>query len=88
MFYAFLSDAHLERYGRYSSDPTPEQLSEAFYLCEGDLEVISTLRQDHTWLGYAVQLCTLRFLGTFLTDPTDVPGVVVRTLCHQLGLKD
>ncbi len=88
MPYAFLSDAHLERYGRYSNNPTPEQLSEAFYLREGDLKVISTLRHDHTRLGYAVQLCTLRFLGTFLTDPTDVPSLVVQTLCHQLGLKD
>jgi len=88
MSYAFLSDAHLERYGRFTGDPTPEQLGEAFYLREGDLEVISTLRHAHTRLGYAVQLCTLRFLGTFLIDPTDVPSVVVRTLCDQLGIRD
>jgi len=31
-----------------------------------------------------VQLCTLRFLGTFLPAPTQVPAVVVRTLAEQL----
>ncbi|MEJ7659371.1 MAG: DUF4158 domain-containing protein [Hymenobacter sp.] len=34
---------------------------------------------SHTQLGCAVQLCTLRFLGTFLPDPTQVPAVVVQT---------
>ncbi len=32
------------------------------------------------------QLCTLRFLGTFLTDPLRVPAVVVQTLAEQLHL--
>lgn len=37
-------------------------------------------------LGCAVQLCTLRFLGTFLPDPTQVPAVVAETLVAQLHL--
>lgn len=88
MPYAFLTDVHLSRYGHYTDAPTVEQLSGPFFLSQDDLEITATLRHDHTRLGYAVQLCTLRFLNTFLTDPTDVPPVVVQTLCHQLGLKD
>ncbi len=51
MPYAFLTDAHLERYGRYSGDPTPEQLSQAFYLHEADLAALEPLRFEHTRLG-------------------------------------
>lgn len=88
MAFAFLTDAHLERYGRFTGDPTPEQLSDTFHLDADELALLRDLRHDHTRLGYAVQHCTLRYLGTFLTDPTDVPAVVVRTLCDQLSLKD
>jgi Domain of unknown function (DUF4158) len=39
-------------------------------------------------LGYAAQLCTVRFLGTFLPNPTDLPRLVVRHLACQLGIQD
>jgi len=84
----FLSDVHLERYGRFQGDPTPFQLAEYFVLTPRDLGVMVDLRHSHTRLGFALQLCTLRFLSTFLLDPTDVPVLVLRTLCEQLGLPD
>ncbi len=84
----FLSDVHLERYGRFQGDPISFQLAKYFVLTPRDLQVIANLRFDHTRLGFALQLCTLRFLSTFLLDPTDVPVLVLRTLCEQLGLAD
>ncbi|EKQ58728.1 transposase, partial [Xanthomonas citri pv. malvacearum str. GSPB1386] len=39
-------------------------------------------------LGYALQLTTARFLGTFLEDPTAVPSPVLHTLSSQLGIAD
>jgi len=80
--------AVLERYGRFQGDPTPLQLAEYFVLTPRDLQAIADLRFDHTRLGFALQLCTLRFLSTFLLDTTDVPALVLKTLCEQLGLSD
>lgn len=82
----FLTDKHLVRYGRYAGEPSVRQLQDYFLLTRPQLDHLATLRHPHTRLGFAVQLCTLQFLGTFLTDPLDVPDSVIRTLAVQLGL--
>jgi hypothetical protein len=38
-------------------------------------------------LGFAVQLGTVRYLGTFLEDPLAVPAPVLRTLARQLRIE-
>ncbi|MFJ8644498.1 DUF4158 domain-containing protein [Streptomyces sp. NPDC093610] len=35
-------------------------------------------------IGWAVQLGTVRYLGTFLNNPEDVPAVVVDYVAEQL----
>lgn len=84
----FLSAAQRERYGRYPDTLSGDELARHFHLDDDDREWIATKRRDSNRLGYALQLTTVRFLGTFLEDPSTVPGVVLHTLSAQLGIAD
>lgn len=69
----FVTPAQRERYGCYPDIVSTEELARYFHLDDDDLEWTARKRRDSSRLGYALQLTTARFLGTFLDDPTAVP---------------
>lgn len=84
----FLTDEQAAGYGGFE-DPTPLSVLERyFYLDDADHELVGKRRGRHNKLGFAVQLCTVRCVGTFLSDPTAVPTSVLNFVAEQLGIED
>jgi TnpA family transposase len=82
----FLSDDQAARFGRFSGELGQEDLERFFYLDDADRDLVFKRRGGHSRLGFAVQLGTVRFLGTFLPNPLEVPLSAIEYLAAQLGV--
>ncbi|MFH0928111.1 MAG: Tn3 family transposase [bacterium] len=83
---SFLTHAQRDGYGRYATSPTQEELARFFHLTDDDRAVIENKRGDHSRLGFAVQLTTVRYLGTFPEESAFIPASVLKTLGRQLSI--
>ena len=86
MAVGFLTDGQSRNYGRFAGDPTPDQLTRHFHLDDADRAFVAEHRGDHNRLGVAVQLGSVRLLGTFLEDPATAPASAVRFAADQLSI--
>jgi TnpA family transposase len=84
----FLTDGEAAAYGQFAGVPSRAELERIFFLDDVDKVLIAKCRGDHNRLGFAVQLTTVRWLGTFLPNPLDVPEEVVAYLAEQLRIAD
>ncbi|GAA3603826.1 hypothetical protein GCM10022419_105480 [Nonomuraea rosea] len=89
MSYQYLSEEQRDRYRRFLTDPSPENLEQFFYLDADALAEVAKKRGPHNRLGWGLQWGTARMLGTFLADAVgDVPHVAVDYVAEQLGVAD
>jgi TnpA family transposase len=65
---------------------TYEELVTFFTLSERDLDSIPRYSAAHNRLGYALQLCTLRFMGFVPDNLTSAPPTAVVFLAQQLAV--
>lgn len=82
----FLTNEQREKYGQFTSEPTPEQLAKYFLLDDKDKMIIYRCREEHNQLGLALQLTTVRFLNTFLSNPIDLPENTINYVAKQLNI--
>jgi hypothetical protein len=84
----FLTDDEAAAYGRYAGMPSQADLERVFFLDDEDRALVDRHRGEHMRAGFALQLVTVRWLGTFLEDPLEVPGAVLDFVAGQLGVAD
>ncbi|MEQ6375951.1 Tn3 family transposase [Bacillaceae bacterium S4-13-56] len=74
-----------DEFVRIPSDMTERELETYYTFSQYDLEVIKRHRRDHNRLGFAVQLCVLRYPGWSLTDVEPIPDYVVQYIAKQIN---
>src|SRR5450631_1266955 len=74
-------------YGRFPAALSDDELA-GFFFDETDRRLIARRRREPNRLGFALQLGTVRYLGRFLEDPSEVPPQVVRYVAGKLGIAD
>jgi len=83
---SFLTAAERERWQRFPETIPHDDLAVYFLLSADDQREVNRQREPFNRLGYALQLCTLRYLGFVPTDFTATPEVVVTFVAEQLGM--
>jgi hypothetical protein len=63
-----------------------DTLRKYFTLTRLDLEEVEQCRGAVNKVGFAIQLCTLRWHGYFLPDARNIPSAVIETIASQTGV--
>jgi TnpA family transposase len=83
----FLTEAERERLSRFPGYIPEDDLSVFFLLSETDHQAVNRQHDDHTRLGFALQLCTLRYLGFVPQDLGTAPSSAVGYVAEQLHVR-
>jgi TnpA family transposase len=82
----FLTDAERAQLNRFPDEIPHDDLSAFFILTDGDIQEIDRQRGDPNRLGFALQLCALRYLGFAPDELGTAPATAIHFVAHQLGL--
>ena len=82
----FLTRADRERFNHFPETLPHHDLIAYFLLTELDIEQVQRCREETTRVGFALQLCALRFLGFVPDDLSHSPAEVIEFVADQLQL--
>src|SRR2546427_13247166 len=82
----FLSAAERDRWQRFPDVIPHEDLVAFFWLSQEEIREVHRQRESQNRLGYALQLCTLRYLGFVPEDLQTTPLEVVTFVAEQLAV--
>ena len=82
----FLTAAERDRLDRFPAPIPDDDLFAFFQLSEAHHTAINQQREDHTRLGFAMQLCALRYLGFAPDDLRIAPREAIVYVARQLGI--
>jgi Domain of unknown function (DUF4158) len=82
----FLTATERDRLNHFPTPIPDEDLRAFFLLSEADQHVINHQREAHTRLGFALQLCALRYLGVAPDDLSTTPEEAVLYVARQLDV--
>jgi hypothetical protein len=80
--------AALDDYAAFPTELDRDWLGRVCHLGAAELKQARRRSEDRTRLGYALQLVTVRAIGTFLPDPSIVPAPMVAAVARQLDIAD
>src|SRR4030095_15996839 len=83
---SFLTAAERERWQRFPETIPQDDLAVYFFLSDDDTCAVNRQREPFNRLGYALQLCALRYLGFVPTAFMATPEVVVTFVAAQRGM--
>ena len=80
--------AALLNYAAFPPELDRDWLGRVCHLGAAELEQARRRSEDRTRLGYALQIVTVRAIGTFLSNPLAIPAPVVVAVARQLDVPD
>jgi TnpA family transposase len=72
------------QYMKISTTLSEWELGTYFTFTQYDLDIIKRHRREYNRLGFAIQLCVLRFLGWTLSDIKEIPQVIINYVANQI----
>jgi len=84
---SFLTQHERSQFDSISEDISQEDLAAYFTLTIQDKELIHQQRRDHNKLGFALQLCILRYLGFIINNITSLNSQIISHVAKQLQIR-